>query len=287
MTNENYLACVDYDRLGTTPIYTLCRTTEGPRNPTYISDTRVVCSTRTGALNVFSFASDKKELAHTTTLRGVHSREVREIGVCPNNSHYLASTGPDRELCVTDLESRTLLVKTKLAATGGSLKWTGYAEGGLGITLDTGFLLFFDPRAGLSEPVLNINSDHKELYTQSRYGPHHVLLGYSNGDLLNMDIRTGEIISRVEDYYCEGIGMIEHGPHHTFVTSGFADFTVWRHNADTLETNIWSHRENHNILNNDVTLTYCASYVEDDVVLATNSRGYIGTWKQNFLGLGI
>jgi len=141
---------------------------------------------------------------------------------------------------------------------------------------------FFDPRSGLTAPVRTINTDHKELYTHSRYGQHHVLLGYGNGDILNMDIRTGEIISQVEDHYCEGIGMIELGPQHTFVTSGYSDFSVWRHNPTTLETNIWSHRENHELLNLDVTLTYCATFLNNNVVLATNSLGYLGTWKQRF-----
>jgi hypothetical protein len=278
-STESYLVCFSNAHQKSMPITDACPASEGSRYPTWISDTRVVaCSTINGSLTTFAF--DGHHLAQTHILRGVHTREVRELATCPVNPQLVASTGADALLCVTDLSAGTLLARTPLEGVGGSVKWK---EDSIGVTLDNGRLLFYDARTSFLKPQLNYRPGHtSSLYTHDRYSPYYTLMGYGNGALQNLDLRTGKVTWQVEDFYVEGIGMIE-SRGNAFVTSGFSDFTVWKQNPLTGEANIWSHSlDGVNDFNEDVNLIYVATWLDHDTILATNSHGRIGIWTQGF-----
>jgi WD40 repeat protein len=285
-STEYYLVCVNSETMQTNPIQGLCRTLEAPRYPTWLPNSRVACCSVSGALNVFTFVSEKKQLSHTARIVGVHSKEVRELALCPTKQNLLASTGADGFLCVTDMESRNIVARTSLGSIGGSVKWTGYSDA-LGVTLDSGTLLLFDTRSNLSKPARSFATSVKTpLYTHCRYGEHFALLGFSNGHIHNIDFRTGSRVSSVEDPYVEGIGQIELAPRgDAFVTSGFYDFSVWRGNPTAGQTSIWSHSKSSASQFYDGPagdLTYCASFLNEDELVATNSLGYMGIWQQGF-----
>lgn len=278
-SDESYLVCLDYEQITSRPVLDACPATEGSRYPTWLTDTRIAaCSSVNGSLTVYAF--DGERISQTDVFRGAHTREVRELAVCPFSRQHVASTGADGLLCVTDLSAGTLLTQTTLNGVGGSVKWT---VDSIGVSLDNGRVMFYDVRTSLLKPQISYHPAHpRHLYTHERYSQYYTLLGYSNGDLRNVDLRTGKVIWQVEDHYVEGIGMIE-SRGNAFVTSGFSDFTVWKQDPTTREANIWSHSlDGVTNLHDELSLTFVATWFDHDTILATSSEGRVGIWGQDF-----
>jgi len=286
---ENFLVCIDHNvarrSSRQSPIVAVGGAKDGLLHPVWLGNSHVVCGTEKGLIYLFSFNKEKKSIMNTGVLSGIHSDEIREISVCPIKKDHIASAGADHHLCITDMETSQLVQKVDLKAVAGSVKWSGYSGSDLGVTLDSGKLLLFDQRRGLQSPSLSFDLElkHKRLYTHTRYGEFGYFLGFCNGDVGHIEVRNSayHMLSEATDYFCEGIGRIDCSRHNAIVTSGYADFTVWKQNHRTGEMNIWSHSKT-SLEEVDPNLSYCASFITDDVIVATTSNGYLGFWEQGF-----
>jgi len=56
-------------------------------------------------------------------------------------------------------------------------------------TTDDGQYAMFDTRAEMVAPAVQADTDKADLFTHARYSDHHLLLGYGDGEMKQLDMR--------------------------------------------------------------------------------------------------
>jgi len=149
-------------------------------------------------------------------------------------------------------------------------------------TLDIGRFVLYDSRMSFSKPQDSVDLAHLDLFSHEMFSPHKVLLGYGDGELVQIDLRnSSKIISRCKDPWVDAIGNICYNASATaFVTSGLTDFTVWNHLES--EARVWSHKASDpNVLANDNGCSMSAIFLDPTTVLSTSSEGHIDIFVQD------
>jgi len=144
----------------------------------------------------------------------------------------------------------------------------------------------FDVRLSLTQkPPFMLDTKTEELFTHERYADFNMMLGFGDGDIKHIDMRTGQILHTTSDPYVDGIGSIVYNANsNAFVTSGYTDFSVWNIDDATGEARVWSHSHPSATAAVDSGGDYTtnAVFAEDDLILVTSSAGTIETFRQEF-----
>jgi WD40 repeat protein len=124
---------------------------------------------------------------------------VRELAFNKDQPNLLASGGYDQFLCLSDLNShphRKAFVD--LGAVIGSVKWPKFNNNYcVSCTTDNGVVRMFDVRMSLAQkPPFMLDTKKEELFAHERYADFNMLLGFGNGDIMHVDMRTGQMCLR-------------------------------------------------------------------------------------------
>jgi hypothetical protein len=178
---------------------------------------------------VLRMESTERSLRASSHLASGHRLSVREL--CCDDAR-LCSASNDGTVRVFDCAQGALLAATApLGAAAGSVRCS---ESLLSCTVDNGALLLFDLRAGLRREATRVASGKGALYTHAPLtplqAPHHVLLGFGDGELRVVDVRQptrGSV--EALDPYVAAVGHIDLcAASRSFVASGQGDLSVWR-----------------------------------------------------------
>jgi len=245
-----------------------------------------VCAIGEGSMILVTITEDGK-MEITGDADGVHTDSIRELAFMPNNDHIFASGGLDRRLCLIDLERRHVLQKLDTTQIVGSVKWGSLNAACVAVTVDNGKYYLFDVRKSWAKPALVINLQRPDLFTNERISENDVLLGFGSGLISHVDLRARKELSHVMDPYVQCVGAIDYNSEsNSFVSSGCAGFSVYKHDLKRNSVDFWSHG-----LMGDVKLksrqvyTTGASWVSSDIVVVTDSNGtasvFLQDWHEN------
>jgi len=267
------------------------------------------------------------KFTHIGTISDVHSAEIREVAFNPYAVHQIATIGEDRKLTLIDLHTASfgssMLTGTDAAAVtkslassptlaptpshptasnsvvlpenggmGTSCKWTTFSAGPsagslVGVTQNEGIVSLFDAKKSLNTPAIRIDAKKSDLYTMCNYNGTNLLLGFGDGELQHFDIRTGSLLARVQDPYCEAVGNIvsnEIGRSRSFVVSGTTDFTVWHHSSANSEARAWSHGQpsSGSFFNRSNYAIHAVLARDDALTIAADTVGHVKLFEQRF-----
>jgi len=289
---DHFLMCIDtqlmQDDGKADPIVECVPVSEHIRDIRWIANDTILCASGDGHILVYSVSDDRK-LKFRGSIVDAHSSEIREMAVNLANPTQIASGGFDKKLCVLDLQGVPRVVDSiQLGATIGSVKWpTCNQSVCVSVTLDSGHYMLFDLRTRIGKPTYQANFGKKELYTHERYSDFHVLVGFGDGEIKHIDMRSAKTILSVGDPYVEGIGGIEYNHvSRAFVATGFTDFSVWKCGADS-SARVWSHGHQDPSVSMQNTNNYCtaAAWLQPTSVLVSTSTGNLGIYTQDWAAL--
>jgi len=209
--------------------------------------------------------------------------DVRDVAV--NNNNFLIADNA-MNLHLVDLNRPGPTQMINIGTDVSSVKWNaGFLPT---CTTDSGKLLMFDFRSGIT-PIREIPSLHHacvfghEWYTQT-----NVILGYRGGGMLELDTRMlplpnatrGNGFEIQDDPFVDNVGDIEYHPASgLFAVSGSTDFSVYKHEQDT--ATLWSHSlGTKNPLTNEKDVHTFASFYDGDTVISTSTDGAMGVYLQ-------
>eukprot|EP00474_Spongospora_subterranea_P002879 CRZ03337.1 hypothetical protein [Spongospora subterranea] len=191
----------------------------------WLSNNRVFVAN--GTQSTLYTVDDLYNLRENCQLKWAHTDEIREVSFNPTNDSAFAAGGYDRIISINDLSRKSCaLSAVRLDDIIGSVRW-GAHNSAITLTTDDGRLFQFDVRASLRKASLFIDSQKLQLYSHCVYGTHYILLGFGDGDIMQVDIRKSLFINGTKDPFVNSIGDILYDHHqHLFLLSGLSEYSL-------------------------------------------------------------
>jgi len=273
------------------PICCLSNATQATHGMKFVSDDKFLVDSGKGTIAIYSASlgrSNEMEIRQLVVDTKIHSGDhiVRESAVNPLNRNQFGSGGSEKKFQLIEVGNSAFRSVSSLVVDDviGSVRWSSFLSGCCSFTQDDGKLIVLDPRQQTLK-ALTINTGKNDLFAHEVYTPHHILLGYGDGVLQNVDIRLARdhvVCSTVEPYVgCIG-NILWNDVSQSFAVSGTSDFGVWLRKSDNV-ARIWSHAHSSANPSTSVSLyTINAIYLSDSVVLTTDSHGMCSIITQSF-----
>lgn len=247
----------------------------------WIDDFHVLIGTTDGMISMVEIADQG---VAEKSREATHTRCVRDMCNSAFEPSWVASCGDEGVLRVQEWNSRRSVLSVASPSAFGSIKWHSFHHGLLTATNDNGEWVAYDIRTNVLDPIHRFHMPKQNLFTHECYTHHDVLLGYGDGEIVQVDMRyTNRMINKVKDPFVSSVADIQYNyGAHTFVTSGMSDFTVWKHDSATHEAYVWSHGEP--TARQMVGSEYCthAVFLLDNKVFTTDRCGNIGLYYLGF-----
>jgi WD40 repeat protein len=287
----HYLMLLDAKILNETmdnPIIHVLQIPTYVRDLAFVNESTIVCAVGGGDIHVYIIDPETRAMTLFQGMGGIHSKDIRQLAVNGFETHIVATAGNDKNLVVTDLKANVITFRVPHDTGLNGVKFNQYSAS-MSVITDNGVVLLYDARAKYEKPQFIYNSRLPHLYSHEYVNDHSVLIGFGDGAMHHIDMRSPkEPVWRTNDPYATGIGRIKYNPRaNAFVTSGYTDFSVYRHHCEPGRNNsaeIWSHslpiREKS--IESKLLSSFDADFFDDTTIMTTNSDGYLAMYKQDF-----
>ncbi|SPQ93161.1 Anaphase-promoting complex subunit 4 WD40 domain-containing protein [Plasmodiophora brassicae] len=247
----------------------------------WISSGRVIVAHDSSA-SVYQ-VSNRFELRKQSTLIWAHTDEIRELAFNPSDVSKFAAGGFDQILSLNDLGAGTKCTVTavRLDEVIGSVGWPEFDLHSVTATTDDGRFFQFDNRTSMRKASLFIDAQKLQLYTHSLYLPNLVLLGFGDGEIMQVDTRMMSFVTGTRDPFVESIGDITpHSSGRTLLVTGESDVSLWSVDVSGADARIWSHC---NMTKGDAMYTNAIFGSRHDIVIKTDQLGYLGVYQHDLI----
>lgn len=236
-----------------------------------------------GRVSVYQL--DEAQLRPIQTYDRLHSDCIRELSISPSCDHFV-SGGHDSTISMVDLTSgeQTHRQKFEGTQTVSSIKYAGPDMVHTTISENSTYLQF-DNRTNWARPCTLWRTPRPltDLFAAELINPMEVLLGWGSAHIAYLDLRMSRLV-RIEDPYVDAVGQIVYNHNSkAFVTSGYTDFTVWKHTENNNKAKVWSHCiSSANPLIGKHDTQHYATFLNDNTIVATTNHGSLGIYDQGF-----
>jgi hypothetical protein len=230
-SNQNYLSVINrHSLLGDIrddAVVSYVSVPEHMSDVKWLDANTLLAATGKGNLKLFNFDSNKRTLGLIGDMKEASGSYIRELAVHPSASHNIALGGFDEKLNILDLNrhENPYIQRLDLQGVIGTIKWMEINNTHcISCCLDEGKFYLFDPRTKITEASFYMNVKKEDLFTHEPINEFQLLLGFGDGMIKHIDLRTARVLHTKRDPYVEAIGCIEYNAQsNAMIVSGYTE----------------------------------------------------------------
>ncbi|CEP00639.1 Anaphase-promoting complex subunit 4 WD40 domain-containing protein [Plasmodiophora brassicae] len=245
----------------------------------WVTTSLAVCAFDGTAISVFKVVPGSP-LSLLKHLSCRHTDTIRELAICTTTLGKFASGGDDAMLCLNDIDySNCSVACADVGDSISSVRWGAFETDKSCVTLTTelGEFMTYDTRTAMRSPVLSFNTMQPMLYAHSKTNDTTVVLGFGNGSLVRLDVRTNRCMESFDPVLtCIGDISYRPGIASNLLLSGAPGVSLWH--ADKFRNcsfGPWPSLQSTSP--GSCEFTHAAWHTEPDLIVTTDSLGNLSS----------